>query len=67
MRAEAARRGLAVADKPDSHDICFIADGDTQGFLARRLGAGRAIVDTAGTVLGSHDGASGSPSASAAG
>jgi len=23
IRAEAARRGLAVADKPDSHDICF--------------------------------------------
>src|SRR5919112_1244587 len=29
VRAEAARRGLGVADKPDSHDICFIADGDT--------------------------------------
>src|SRR5580765_3590654 len=26
VRAEAAHRGLAVADKPDSHDICFIAD-----------------------------------------
>ena len=33
VRAEAADRGLAVADKPDSHDICFIADGDTAGFL----------------------------------
>src|SRR5439155_7421300 len=30
VRAEAATRGLAVADKPDSHDICFIADGDTR-------------------------------------
>jgi tRNA-specific 2-thiouridylase len=30
VRIEAARRGLAVA-KPDSHDICFIADGDTAG------------------------------------
>ena len=39
VRAEAADRGLAVADKPDSHDICFIADGDTAGFLERRLGA----------------------------
>src|SRR6478609_7327457 len=38
IRAEAERRGLAVAKKPDSHDICFIADGDTQGFLANRLG-----------------------------
>jgi tRNA-uridine 2-sulfurtransferase len=58
VRAEAARRGLAVARKPDSHDVCFIADGDTKGFLARRLGqaAGR-IVDQAGAVLGEHDGA----------
>ena len=39
IRAEAERRGLAVAKKPDSHDICFIADGDTQGFLARRASA----------------------------
>jgi len=58
VRAEAARRGLAVADKPDSHDVCFIADGDTKGFLARHLGAapGR-IVDAAGAVVGEHDGA----------
>ena len=40
VRAEAAERGLLVADKPDSHDVCFIADGDTQGFLARQLGVG---------------------------
>jgi len=58
VRAEAARRGLAVADKPDSHDVCFIADGDTRGFLARHLGqAPGLIVDTSGTVLGEHDGA----------
>src|SRR5580658_7200340 len=38
VRTEAARRGLAVAAKPDSHDVCFIADGDTRGFLRRRLG-----------------------------
>src|SRR5262249_3609562 len=38
VRAEAANRGLAVAAKPDSHDICFIADGDTRGFLNERLG-----------------------------
>src|SRR6185503_18279783 len=57
VRAEAARRGLAVADKPDSHDICFIADGDTQGFLARRLGQQPGeIVDTEGHVVGSHAG-----------
>ena len=29
VRDEAERRGLLVARKPDSHDICFIPDGDT--------------------------------------
>ncbi|NUT31933.1 MAG: tRNA 2-thiouridine(34) synthase MnmA [Hamadaea sp.] len=59
VRAEAAERGLAVASKPDSHDICFIADGDTQKFLRERLGeAPGDIVDAAsGEVLGRHDGA----------
>ena len=38
VRREAAARGLAVADKPDSHDVCFIADGDTRKFLRDRLG-----------------------------
>jgi tRNA-specific 2-thiouridylase len=60
IRAEAERRGLAVAKKPDSHDICFIADGDTQGFLARRLGKTEGdIVDESGTKLGTHEGAYG--------
>ncbi len=60
IRAEAERRGLAVARKPDSHDICFIADGDTQGFLARRLGTSEGdIVDESGARLGTHDGAYG--------
>jgi tRNA-specific 2-thiouridylase len=49
---------MAVADKPDSHDICFIADGDTAGFLQRRLGSEPGdIVDADGTVVGEHDGA----------
>jgi tRNA-specific 2-thiouridylase len=57
VRAEAKQRGLMVADKPDSHDVCFVADGDTRGFLSRQLGdsPGR-IVDQAGAVLGNHDG-----------
>ena len=60
VRAEADRRGLAVADKPDSHDVCFIADGDTRGFLARQLGAAPGqIIDQSGAVLGEHDGAYG--------
>ncbi|WP_283134115.1 tRNA 2-thiouridine(34) synthase MnmA [Rhizohabitans arisaemae] len=58
VREEAARRGLFVADKPDSHDVCFIADGDTRGFLRERLGpAAGPIVDSTGEVIGSHDGA----------
>ena len=58
VRREAGERGLAVADKPDSHDVCFIADGDTAGFLQRRLGSEPGpIVDTAGEVVGEHDGA----------
>ena len=60
VRKEAAERGLAVATKPDSHDVCFIADGDTRKFLAGQLGAapGR-IVEADGTEVGSHDGAFG--------
>ncbi len=60
VRAEAAARGLTVAQKPDSHDICFIPDGDTRGFLARTLPGGAepgAIVDRAGDRIGTHPGA----------
>jgi tRNA-specific 2-thiouridylase len=59
VREEAAERGLAVADKPDSHDICFIADGDTQRFLADRLGQapGDIVEAASGTVIGQHTGA----------
>ena len=57
VRAEADRRGLAVADKPDSHDICFIADGDTAGFLDRRLGTRPGVIaDETGVTIGRHDG-----------
>ncbi len=60
VRAEAAERGLQVAKKPDSHDICFIPDGDTRGWLDERLDrAPGEIVDEAGEVLGTHDGALG--------
>jgi tRNA-specific 2-thiouridylase len=58
VRMEASQRGLLVADKPDSHDICFIPDGNTRGFLASRLGTSHgAIVDEVGQVVGEHDGA----------
>jgi tRNA-specific 2-thiouridylase len=46
-----------VAQKPDSHDICFVADGDTAGFLNRQLGRrGGDIVDRAGGKVGEHSG-----------
>ncbi|MGW8568505.1 tRNA 2-thiouridine(34) synthase MnmA [Isoptericola sp. NPDC055881] len=58
VRAEAERRGLSVSAKPDSYDICFVADGDTPGFLRDRLGSRPGeVVDTAGNVVGEHDGA----------
>jgi tRNA-specific 2-thiouridylase len=58
VREIAAERGFAVAAKPDSHDICFIPDGDTRGFLSRRLGSRPGpVVDAAtGTTVGEHDG-----------
>ena len=57
VREEAARRGLGVSAKPDSYDICFIPDGDTQGFLRARLGSRPGeIVSPDGEVLGVHDG-----------
>jgi tRNA-uridine 2-sulfurtransferase len=60
IRAEAARRGLAVADKPDSHDICFIPSGNTRAFLGERIGVRRgAVVDADGEVLAEHDGVHG--------
>ena len=59
VRTEAEARGLGVAAKPDSHDICFIADGDTRGWLQRRLGTepGPIVDATTGAVVGEHEGA----------
>ncbi len=61
VREEARTRGFAVAAKPDSHDICFIPDGDTRGWLARRLGEreGELVDATSGAVVGTHRGAHG--------
>lgn len=57
VRAEAARLGITVATKPDSHDICFVADGDTPGWLHDKLGhAPGPIVDTEGRTIGHHEG-----------
>ena len=59
VRVEAADLGLAVAAKPDSHDVCFIPSGDTAGFLHGRLGSapGEIVDAVSGDVVGTHDGA----------
>ncbi|MEX2662186.1 MAG: tRNA 2-thiouridine(34) synthase MnmA, partial [Vicinamibacterales bacterium] len=58
VREQARALDLAVADKPDSHEICFVADGDHAGFLEahgvrRRAGE---IRNVAGEVVGQHTG-----------
>lgn len=59
VRKEAAARGILVAQKPDSHDICFIPDGDTAGWLSRRIGEkpGEVVDAVSGEVVGQHEGA----------
>jgi tRNA-specific 2-thiouridylase len=60
IRKEAADRGLSVANKPDSYDICFIPEGDTQDWLNDKLGSTPGeIVDRSGNVLGEHPGSHG--------
>ncbi len=64
-RNAARQHGLAVADKKESQEICFVPDGDYAGFIDRYLEAENAvsrlpgsgeIVDTSGHVIGSHEG-----------
>jgi tRNA-specific 2-thiouridylase len=48
-----------VADKPDSVEICFVPNGDHAALIRERrpgLATAGHIVDTAGNVLGDHDG-----------
>ncbi|MBM7366860.1 tRNA 2-thiouridine(34) synthase MnmA [Gordonia hydrophobica] len=61
IREEAERRGLAVANKPDSHDICFIPSGDTRAFLGARIGIrpGAVVDATTGDTLAEHEGVHG--------
>jgi tRNA-specific 2-thiouridylase len=58
IRREAAARGLSVANKPDSHDICFVPSGDNAGWLHDHLGSQVGpIVDQNGHQVGQHRGA----------
>ncbi|MEX0592180.1 MAG: tRNA 2-thiouridine(34) synthase MnmA [Nitriliruptoraceae bacterium] len=57
VRRIASERGLRVAAKPDSYDVCFIPDGDTAGYLSEHLPAQPGpIVDVDGRHVGSHEG-----------
>lgn len=59
VRALAAELGLAVAEKPDSQDICFVPNGKYQSVVEKlRPGAldPGEIVHIDGRVLGAHDG-----------
>ena len=58
-RAIAAELDLAVADKPDSQDICFVPDGDYAALIRKLRPEGvepGEIVDLEGRVLGQHEG-----------
>ena len=57
IRQEARDRGLSVANKPDSYDICFIPEGDTREWLREFVPSepGK-IVDLEGNKVGEHDG-----------
>jgi tRNA-specific 2-thiouridylase len=57
VRELARELGLAVADKPDSQDICFVPNGDYASVVSKvRPEAARPgeIVDLGGRVLGAH-------------
>ena len=60
VRAEAAALGLPVAGKAESMEVCFVADGDTAGFVERHAPPAAlregVIVDDAGRELGRHGG-----------
>ena len=58
-RAQAERLGLAIADKPDSQDICFVPNGKYADIVKKLRPEGVVpgdIVDIAGQVLGEHQG-----------
>ncbi len=59
-RALAQRFGLPVATKPDSQELCFAPSGDAGAYARANLPhlvREGDVVDTAGAVLGRHDGA----------
>jgi len=57
VRGHARSLGLRTADKAESMDVCFVRREDRVEFVTRRVGTRPgAVVDTAGSVLGTHEG-----------
>ena len=58
VRAHARDLDLAVADKPDSHEICFVPNGDHATFLQEHgIRQSRGVIrDVDGRSVGEHDG-----------
>jgi tRNA-specific 2-thiouridylase len=65
VRAVAREHQLAIAEKRESQEICFVPDGDYAGFIDRYLEAEKSterlpgegeFVDSRGRVIGSHGG-----------
>ena len=59
VRAEAARRGLPTAGRPESQEICFLPDADYRRFVAQRCPESvrpGPIRDREGRLLGTHRG-----------
>lgn len=59
VRSRAAELGLVTAAKPESQEICFVADGSYRSLLKSRFTdrvRRGAIVDESGSVVGEHDG-----------
>jgi len=55
VREVAAQRGLALAQKPDSQEICFIPGGDYKQFITAYLEEqGEAVPETAGELVASN-------------
>ncbi len=64
VRELARKHGLAIAEKPDSQEICFVPGGDYKRFIDAYLAeqgeqlpdTSGELVTTGGRVLGHHDG-----------
>ena len=65
VRDVARQSNLAIAEKAESQEICFVPDGNYSGFIDRYLASGGAadrlpgegeIVDSGGAVVGTHTG-----------